>query len=438
MANVLKHVFVSPKTDGADATLVQPSNWNDGHKFEGGALGNVLIRDTGDASYGAAWSDISTVINTYYGSGFTAAAIGSGNLAAARMPVGAVSWSLASLTISAAPLSVTGFGSHNFTAGGTSGNLVRVRNTTAGAANWASIHLGNDAFADVGSLYALSSTYGASSGPYQPNALVVNADQSGGLSLSATNASGIMRFYTGGVAERGRITSAGVVEWSALGLHKFAAAGTGENSLGVRNSATGSGNYAAIRMGNDTTDSLGAMFVLASNYTTSGDFRADGFTIRSAGAGGMDITCAHASGILRLNTVATERLRIEANGDVFSEGIRANTSASAANTFIDSSTGEIFRSTSSRRYKQNEAVITVKQAADVIHSLNGWTYESRKNQNRHAGLMAEEAALACSLLAGYDAEGLPEDVQLPAVMAHLIPYVKHLEDRIAYLEGRVH
>ena len=30
----LKHAFTSPKTDGADATLVQPSNWNAEHTLE--------------------------------------------------------------------------------------------------------------------------------------------------------------------------------------------------------------------------------------------------------------------------------------------------------------------------------------------------------------------------------------------------------------------
>jgi hypothetical protein len=30
----LKHAFTSPKTDGADATLVQPSNWNAEHTLQ--------------------------------------------------------------------------------------------------------------------------------------------------------------------------------------------------------------------------------------------------------------------------------------------------------------------------------------------------------------------------------------------------------------------
>jgi hypothetical protein len=30
----LKHAFTSPKTDGVDATLVQPSNWNAEHSLQ--------------------------------------------------------------------------------------------------------------------------------------------------------------------------------------------------------------------------------------------------------------------------------------------------------------------------------------------------------------------------------------------------------------------
>lgn len=55
MANVLKHRFVSGKTDGPDTSQIQPSNWNDGHAFTGGNAGDVLTRDPSDATYGATW-----------------------------------------------------------------------------------------------------------------------------------------------------------------------------------------------------------------------------------------------------------------------------------------------------------------------------------------------------------------------------------------------
>jgi len=63
MSNVLTHRFTSPKLDGADATQVQPSAWNDGHRFIGGADGDVLTRATADATYGAVWATPTAVEN---------------------------------------------------------------------------------------------------------------------------------------------------------------------------------------------------------------------------------------------------------------------------------------------------------------------------------------------------------------------------------------
>ena len=51
---MLKHGFVSAVADDPDPDLIQPSHWNDEHAFDGGALGSLLIRDTG-ASEGASW-----------------------------------------------------------------------------------------------------------------------------------------------------------------------------------------------------------------------------------------------------------------------------------------------------------------------------------------------------------------------------------------------
>jgi len=58
MTDVLKHRFTSPKLDGADTQQVQPSHWNDGHKFQGGNAGEVLTRDPADLSFGAKWTPI--------------------------------------------------------------------------------------------------------------------------------------------------------------------------------------------------------------------------------------------------------------------------------------------------------------------------------------------------------------------------------------------
>jgi len=55
MAKIITHRFASGKTDGPDATQVQPSHWNDGHLLIGGNAGDQLTRDPTDATFGAKW-----------------------------------------------------------------------------------------------------------------------------------------------------------------------------------------------------------------------------------------------------------------------------------------------------------------------------------------------------------------------------------------------
>jgi hypothetical protein len=55
MADVsITHAKVSAKSDTADTTLVQPSDWNDGHAMSGGTHGDIPLRDTG-ATDGASY-----------------------------------------------------------------------------------------------------------------------------------------------------------------------------------------------------------------------------------------------------------------------------------------------------------------------------------------------------------------------------------------------
>lgn len=56
--NLLDHRFRSSKADGPDASQVQPSHWNDGHQFQGGNNGDVLVRDVTDPAFGATWASL--------------------------------------------------------------------------------------------------------------------------------------------------------------------------------------------------------------------------------------------------------------------------------------------------------------------------------------------------------------------------------------------
>lgn len=107
-------------------------------------------------------------------------------------------------------LQVDGFGTHNFSAGGTGVNALRARNTTAGASNFAAVDVGNNSTAVLTRLLAMSSTY-TSSGYLQASGSVLEANGAGGLSIATTDAAGDIRFYTGvSVVQRLTISDAGV------------------------------------------------------------------------------------------------------------------------------------------------------------------------------------------------------------------------------------
>lgn len=115
-------------------------------------------------------------------------------------------------------LYVETFGTHLVSSGGTGSNILRVRNTTAGAANIASIQVGNDASATSGAFAAFSSTYTTASG-YVADGVLLEATRAGGLSIIASNAAGDVRFYAGGYTERMTIADTGAI--SLIGATTF-------------------------------------------------------------------------------------------------------------------------------------------------------------------------------------------------------------------------
>ena len=110
MANVLKHRFVSAKTDGADASQIQPSNWNDGHAFSGGAAGDVLTRDPTDAAFGAIWKTLGvwTPYTPVWSTNGTQPAIGNGVLKGRFTTIGKTCHCTISVTIGTTTLQGSG------------------------------------------------------------------------------------------------------------------------------------------------------------------------------------------------------------------------------------------------------------------------------------------------------------------------------------------
>jgi len=103
-----------------------------------------------------------------------------------------------------------GFGVHAFNASGAGGNRLRIRNLTAGTGNYAGLEAGNDFTLDAVRLLATSTTF-TTSGAFLQNAGALTCNLAGGWSVAAAHADGVIRFYSGGSAERMRLTSAGNV-----------------------------------------------------------------------------------------------------------------------------------------------------------------------------------------------------------------------------------
>lgn len=111
------------------------------------------------------------------------------------------------------------------------------------------------------------------------------------------------------------------------------------------------------------------------------------------------------------------------------------TTASAANMFINSSTGLISRSTSVRRLKTDIAPI---RDSSIVYGLEPVTYRSLCQADDPdavmLGLIAEDVAAVVPELASYDADGRPNGVQYERLAVLLLAELKILNERVRKLE----
>jgi hypothetical protein len=106
----------------------------------------------------------------------------------------------------------------------------------------------------------------------------------------------VLALVSGGVTTS--LTS-GVLSVGGFGIHTFSAGGTGPNAIRLRNSTAGTGNYAEITVGNDSSAVRSYWEMFSTTYTPTGPTLADGMLLEADGAGGISIVAGHASGALR-------------------------------------------------------------------------------------------------------------------------------------------
>lgn len=94
------------------------------------------------------------------------------------------------------------------------GVAVQIRNTSAGAAATTYVSVGNDSTATLGYMETFSSGF-TETGAYTRNALLLESSGAGGLNLSASHASGPIRFFAGGTTEQIKINTSGQFEFTS-------------------------------------------------------------------------------------------------------------------------------------------------------------------------------------------------------------------------------
>lgn len=114
------------------------------------------------------------------------------------------------------------------------------------------------------------------------------------------------------------------------------------------------------------------------------------------------------------------------------------TTASAGNVFV-SATGQLLRSTSSRRYKDEIEPLSIDDSTAVITSLTPITYRSKAQDDdpdrRWLGFIAEDVANIDPRLVELSETDEPESVAYDRLVVHLVKVCQQLQERIAVLEG---
>ena len=246
-----------------------------------------------------------------------------------------------------------------------------------------------------------------------------------------TFGSDIMGFATGGT-ERVKITSAGRV-----GINE----GTPLRALHISGSTLESSRIRCTRSGNSAEFGLdGSGDLTLSALGTGTDGQIKGFVGGSTTADFTVLTDGRfVLGNPDVNTTVDHSL--VCNGRIQSMGVKNITTGSSANVHIRSSTGLMFRSTSSSRYKKDITDATWG-LADVL-KLRSVTYKSNAtgenaDDNTYGGFIAEEVHSAGLInFVEYNDSNQPESIHYANMGALMAKAIQELNAKVTTLETKV-
>lgn len=201
-------------------------------------LSNNAYYSTGNWLYGE-----TAAAANYYLSGGTH----NWRVAASGTSGAAISWLTGMSLSEAGLLTVSGFGTHSFSAGGNGSQVIQIQNTTSGTA--ARAYLGITAGTTTALLLSYSQGY-TTSGVAIAGATTLYALGSAGINIVADHATGLIDFYSGGVTRTARFHASRGVSIGDItdpGANNFRVAGTsalvGNVTVGNSLSFTGTSTY---------------------------------------------------------------------------------------------------------------------------------------------------------------------------------------------------
>lgn len=207
----------------------------------------------------------------------------------------------------------------------------------------------------------------------------------------------------------------------------------------------GSGTF-QVTSGGAVTASSGTIggFTLSSSSLTStnlGLYNSSSSTIAATGniaGGSLTSTGEIQGGSLSITGTGTVSGNLTADAQFYIPN-RA-TSSSAANVRMNTITGQILETTSSRRYKKDIEPAAIP--ASSVLQLEAKTFApivAEDGVDRVLGLIAEEVAeipVLADLLVNYDSQGRPDSISYDRLAVALLDVVKDLSARVAALEAR--